>query len=143
MRSKCQALRSHRASTQVWYGPYTRYRSATSVPNPEGRHTCCPTFWSRPAGLPDGLGASRRPRDKDRSARKRKLALRRKRLFPKDENQMIEKSTMAKSQGRIIGRARQAQTNYHGTKHVTHGSQCEFHGIYLSVGREHLCLGDR
>ena len=106
-------LRSRGVSTQVWYAPYARSLSATSVPHPEARHTCCPTFWSRLAELPDGLGASRRPRDEDRSARKCDLALRRQRLFPKDENQMNEKHSMDKSEGRFIGRARQAKTNYH------------------------------
>jgi len=72
--------------------------------------------------------------DRQQTARKCYLALRRQRLFPKDENQMMDKSAMDKCVDRIINRARQAQANHPGTKRVTHGlnmSSVEFN--YPSV----------
>ena len=54
--------------------------------------------------------------DRPQTARKCDLALRRQRLFPKDEKQMMDKS-----EDRIIDRMRQAQTDHLVARRVTHG----------------------
>ena len=64
--------------------------------------------------------------DRHQTARKCYLALQRQRLFPKDENQLMDKSAMDKNVDRIIDRARQAQTNDPGTKRVAHGLDMSF-----------------
>ncbi len=77
--------------------------------------------------------------DRQQTARKCYLALRRQRLFPKDENQMNEKNSMDKSEGRFIGRARQAKTNYQAPRTSLTGqnmSSIEF--TYPSI--EKICV---